>query len=471
MTADATTAPTAATAPTAPTIEGLEAKTSILTLSTVVVSGANYLFALVMIRLLSAADYVAYVSVQGVLLVLGTGCMAAVPWAVAHHVAVDRSRRAAGEALRFGLVASVVQGALFAVVAAGVVVPVSGWGLGLVTAAAAFALSVIAAPVGLLQGRGHLAGIAWLRLVEMAVRLGSSLVLVWWVASSPLSPVAGFALGSLVLFGLSTWMCRDAFPLVRASAADLRRLLRRSVTLGGAQAALACIGVVDTVVIGLAHLGDGAASSYQVAALLGRVPLFLSTAVALGFYPRMVAAGSDDEARGDTVSALRLFARLGLPAALIVATLPPPLLAIVAPDASPHLSAVLPATALIGLLIGTLTVLTTWQQARERFGRLFRVLAPIALAQPFLLVAVGRQWSVAGYAWCGVALAAAAALAIVRDVGVRGWGRLLSRGGLLLLLAGGALVMASRDVAFLWAMGTALLVVSVVRAPFRRASR
>ena len=82
---------------------------AVVSVTTLVVSIANYAFSLVLIRLLAAPDYVAYASVQSLLLVLGSGGMAAIPWAVARHVALTRTTRAAGEALGFGLVASVVQ--------------------------------------------------------------------------------------------------------------------------------------------------------------------------------------------------------------------------------------------------------------------------------------------------------------------------------------------------------------------------
>ncbi len=430
--------------------EAVQAGASLLTVSTVVVSAANYLFSLVLIRLLAPSDFVRYVSVQSVLLVLGTGCMAAVPWAVAHHIATRPGRYAAGEALGFGFVASIVQGLVFAVVAVAVVAPTSGWSLAAASAMAAFALSVITAPIGLLQGWERLAQIAVLRLVEASVRIGTALLLVVLVARSPVSPVMGFILGNVVLLAWATWMCRTAFPLRRTTSSVLRAMLRRSLTLGGAQTLLALIAVVDTVVIGLAALDVRAASGYQVAALLGRVPLFLSAALAMGYYSGLAGAPSDELARGRMLVALRQFVRFAVPVAALLAGLPAWMARLLAPGAADPLTSVLPATATLGLTIGAVTVLTTWQQARGRFPTLFTVLLPIAAVQPVALIVAGRTWSLSGYAWCGVAIAVLTAIGVGRDVGARGLASLVPPTDLGLMALGCLGVAASHVSPGLW---------------------
>lgn len=412
-----------------------------LSLSTVVVSGANYAFALLMARLLGAGDYVAYASVQSVLLILGAGGMAAVPWAVAHHLATGDSPERGREALRFGLIASGLQGAVFAVAAALFAARVGDWTLATATAVAALSLSLIAAPMGVLQGRGRLPAMAVLRVVETVVRIASSLVLVLAVTAAPASPVAGFTLGGLTLLGLSLWLCRDLFPLRGAGWADTRSLASRSAMLGAAQLTLVAMGVVDTVVIGLTTLADGPASAYQVAALLGRVPLFLSAAVALSFYPAMASAGLGPDSRRLTRQAACLFLLLGVPTALLVATVPEWVMTILLPVQGPLLRPLLPATALLGLSVGLLTVLATSHQAQGRFRRLMLVLVPSLLTQAVVLRLVGEQGSVEAYAWSGAVIAVLALVAVGVDLGVhRGaarpsWSTLLTGAALLGLAA------------------------------------
>lgn len=159
---------------------------------------------------------------------------------------------------------------------------------------------------------------AVLRLMETVVRITSSLVLVLVVTAAPASPVVGFTLGGLTLLGLSLWLYRDLFPLRGAGWADTRSLAARSAMLGAAQLTLVAMGVIDTVVIGLTAMADGPASAYQVAALLGRVPLFRSAAVALRFYPAMASVDPGPAPRRPA----RLFLLLGVPTALLVAAVP-----------------------------------------------------------------------------------------------------------------------------------------------------
>ncbi|GAB7192561.1 hypothetical protein NUM3379_32700 [Kineococcus sp. NUM-3379] len=440
----------------------VQRQAALVSLVTVVVSAANYGFSLLVIRLLSAADYVQYASVQSLLLVLGTGCMAAVPWAVARHVALSHDPRAAGEALGFGLLASTAQGLVFALLALLVVVPASGWAMGGVTALAALALSLVAAPLGFLQGRQRIGTISWLRLLETAVRLGSSLLLLLAVAASPTAPVLGFTVGSLVLLVVGLALCREGWPLLRASAATFSKLLRESMSLAVVQIALAAVGVVDTVVIVFAALGDGPASAYQIAALLGRVPLFLSAAVALSYYQRIAGAADEAQARERAAGSLRLFALLGVPAAALLAGFPQVLLELVAPGRSAEVSALLHLTAVTGLGVGLLTVLSTVHQARGEFRRSARVLVPAALVQPVLLVAAGHAWGAAGYAAAGLVLVAVVLALFVADLRGR-WLLAMGRGEFLPLAAGAVLAVAARGEPWLWPVAALVLGVVGVR--------
>ncbi|NAZ76678.1 hypothetical protein GTQ99_14800 [Kineococcus sp. T13] len=427
----------------------MQRQAALVSLVTVVISAANYGFSLLVVRMLDAAGYVDYASVQSLLLVLGTGCMAAVPWALARHVALHRHEGAGGEALGFGLTAAAVQGALFAVLSLVVVVPASGWGLGGSTALAAFALSLVAAPLGYLQGRQRIGTIAALRLLETVVRLTASVVLLLGVAASPVSPVVGFTAGSTVLVVVGLALCRRAWPLRRAPGATLRALLRQSLLLAVVQIALASVGVVDTVVITRAALGDAGASAYQIAALLGRVPVFLSSAVALAYYQRIAGAPDEASAQAQASSALRQLLLLGLPAAIGVATTPHAVLDLVAPGRGAEVSVLLRVTAVTGLAVGLLTILATVEQARERFRRAARVLVPVAAVQPLLLVVAGRAGGVGAYALTGCALVLVAL--VLAAVPLRGrWMLASSRGEAALVLVGAALAVASTWQPWLW---------------------
>lgn len=423
---------------------------AVVSATTLVVSLANYAFSFALIRLLLPADYVAYASIQSLLLVLGSGAMAAIPWAVARHVALARTTLAAGEALGFGLVASSVQGLVFAGLSFALVAPASGVRLGVATAVAAFALSVVGAPLGLLQGQGRLVAISVLRLIETAVRIGLSLVLVWAVAADPLSPITGFIVGSAILTAVGLGVCRAAFPLRRAVRSTYRGLLRHSALLGVAQLALAALGTIDTVVIAFTQMPALDARDYQIAALLGRVPLFVGTAVAMTYYPQIASAASIGSARLLQARATRLMLVLGVPAAMLLATLPTWMLDLVSPGRAVQVEQLLPLTAITGLTVAIATVLACARQAREQYGRLFILLLPLVAAQPFLLILAGNLGTAMTFAACAAFVGVLALAVLAVDLRTwRAWSSLRPF-DIGAVLAVGVLAVVGREIGWLW---------------------
>lgn len=442
---------------------------TLISLVTILLSAANYGFSLVVVRWLSSADYVHYAAVQSLLLVLGTGCMAAVPWAIARHVALG-AREAEGEALRFGLLASAVQGVFFALLGLVIVAPASGWAMAGVTSLAAFALSMVAAPLGVLQGQQRLEVIAGLRLGEAAVRIGLSLVLLVGVAASPTSPLIGFVAGSAVLFVAGMFACRSALPLRRTHSAALIGLIRQSLSLGLVQVLLAALGTIDTIVVGYTALADTDASSYQVAALLGRIPLYLASAVALSFYQGFARDDLPEVGVG-LGRALRLFSLVGVPAAATVVGMPVLLLGILVPERAEQVSALLGPTVVIGLAVGLVTVLSAVHQARGWFRRALLAVAPVALLQPVALVVVGRGLGIEAFAVAGVVLSVAALVTLARDLRSVRVVSAFTRGEALGLALIAGLGVASRLEPWLWLLVLVGSAVAVLRAALHDVTR
>jgi O-antigen/teichoic acid export membrane protein len=456
--------------PVGPDHDMIQRHAAVVSATTLAVSIANYAFSVILIRLLAAPDYVAYASIQSLLLVLGSGGMAAIPWAVARHVALTRTTRAAGEALGFGLVASVVQGLVFAGLSFTLVAPASGVQLGAAAGAAAFALSVIAAPLGLLQGQGRLVAISVLRILETVVRIGISLVLVVAVAANPVFPITGFIAGSAILTVAALVVCRAAFPLRRAARETYRGLLRHSALLGVAQLALAGLGTMDTVVIALTNMAAVDARDYQVAALLGRVPLFVGAAVAMTYYPQIASAASAGAARLQQARATRLIVVVGAVVAVLLATSPMWALDIIAPGRAVQVSHLLPLTAITGVTVATATVLACARQARERYGRLFVLLLPLVAVQPFLLVTAGNLGTATTFAACAAALGVLVLAILAFDL--RSW-RLWSLirasdvAGIVVVVV---LASVGREVAWVWWVAAVAAVVLCGRALLGRSA-
>lgn len=390
-----------------------------VTASTVATSAANYAFSLVLIHVLTPAGYSSYAAVQSLLLILGSGCMAAIPWALAHHVATDPTPGAARQAMGFGLVAASLQGIGFAAAAFAIVVPTAGLPLAWAAATAAFSLSLITAPLGVLQGRQQLRTIAALRVLETVVRLGVAGLLLAIVRRDPTLVVIGFTVGSLTLFVAAAVTTRWALPPRWSAPATSRSLLRRSVRLGVVQLALASIGVVDTIAVTFTSLSVPDTAAYQIAALLGRIPLYLGTAVALAYFPALSKLDHEHQAGPVLAAATRLMALVGVSVAALVATCPPVLLGFVTADHASQVRTLLPATAVCGATVATATVVLTGVQARGRYRTAMALVIPLALAQPLLLVATGHTGSVLAFAVAAATLGTAAL--VVAMAGSRAW--------------------------------------------------
>jgi glycosyltransferase involved in cell wall biosynthesis/polysaccharide pyruvyl transferase WcaK-like protein len=192
-------------------------------------------------------------------------------------------------------------------------------------------------------------------------------------------------------------------------------LWRQAGGLGAVQGGVAALACTDVLLAGLLAGGDPAAAGYQVAALLGRVPLFLAGALSMAVFPRL-ASPTGSPAR--TVrSAITTFATLAIPTVVVVATLPPSLVAAAFPDGYPNVAALVPFTAVAGGMIGLVNLLTTFYQAQRRFAACLRRLAA-GLVGTAAAAALGL--ATAGVSGLAVGtLAGTGATALLLTLGVR----------------------------------------------------
>jgi O-antigen/teichoic acid export membrane protein len=388
---------------------------TLVSLTTVGISLVNYAFSLLAVRILAPLEYARFASAQGLLLVLGSGCMAAVPWALARHVAIDRSDEAARTALHFGLWACAIQGLLFAVVGGVVIGEIAGASAGLATAVAAFLLSLVAAPLGILQGEQRLRRIAALRAAETVVRVAGGTALLMLVGKDPQNAIWGFALGSGVLMVASLLSNRRAIPPRRGDPAVLRALFQQSLNMGAIQVLVSMLGSLDTVAIQFAAVSREALPAYQVAALLGRVPLFMSSAISLAYYPAMARSESEAACADQLRKALRLYFLITLPGIALGWYLPHQLLHAISPSNATEVGRLLRWTLLSSAMLGLANVITTAHQARGRFLAAIRLLVVPALLQFPLLVLGGRLFGLTGFTLMLVAVSAVAAILVVLD--------------------------------------------------------
>jgi O-antigen/teichoic acid export membrane protein len=363
---------------------------TLLTIATVVLSAGNYAYSFVIVHLLGAREFARFSAAQGLLLVIGSGCMAAIPWAMARFITERDSRVARREAIHFGLWASVLQGVVAAVIAGAVLWITAGVAVGVMTAIGTFAISLVAVPVGFLQGIDRIRAMAGIRVLEFLVRVGSALVVVIVISRSASAALIGYPIGSVALIAAGLYLARSGLPPIRGESDTIRVLVRQSLNLGAIQVFLSMLGALDGVAALAAHLGTVATASYQGAALLGRIPLFLSTAISLAVYTHLVTPRRDADLRDRVGQALSMYMAATVPFLIACLTVPDSVIHTLLPASYVDAAPLLRFTAVSGAAVGWINVVSTAHQARSRFRPAIRILGVAAFCQPLVLICAGR---------------------------------------------------------------------------------
>ncbi|PZS31992.1 MAG: hypothetical protein DLM58_10740 [Pseudonocardiales bacterium] len=390
----------------------------LVTVTTILVGLANYGMSLVVVRYLPAREFSEFAAGQGLLLVLGTGSLAALPWAVARYLASPQYDSSRAKAMSFALIGSALQAVVLGSIALLTCWFLGGPAFAIVCGAGTALISMLAGPTGFLQGENQLAGIAATRSLETALRIGVSLALIFLVAHSAVLALVGFPVGTAAALGYALWRGRHAFPLHRLERSTAVALSRQAVLLGAIQVLLAMLAALDTVYAEAGRFGPDAAASYQSAALLGRIPLFFSSALSIAVYTSLVAARGEAAAGKLLRSSLRTYAWLTLPFVVACSTLPGALLYDFVPSSYSQTLSVLKISCLAGTLVGAINVLTTAHQARGRFHACITVLTAGVVFQAIALIAGGRSGSVIAFALAALAVAAATSLLLAMDASI-----------------------------------------------------
>lgn len=392
---------------------------TVLTIATVVLSAGNYAYSFVIVHLLGAREFARFSAAQGLFLVIGSGCMAAIPWAMARFITERDSRAARREAMHFGLLASALQGLLAAAIAGAVLWSTAGAAVGVMTAIGTFAVSVVAVPVGFLQGIDRIRAIAGIRVLEFLVRVGSALAVVILISRSASAALIGYPIGSVALIAVGLYLARSGLPPMRGESDTIRVLARQSLNLGAIQVFLSMLGALDGVAALAAHLGTVATASYQAAALLGRIPLFLSTAISLAVYTHLVTPRRHADLRNRMGQALSMYMAATVPLLIACLTVPAGVIHMLLPASYVDAASLLRFTAVSGAAVGWINVISTAHQARSRFRPAIRILGIAAFCQPIVLICAGRV----GGLWVFAATLAAVSVvaAAVLSFDARSW--------------------------------------------------
>ncbi|MEF9881267.1 lipopolysaccharide biosynthesis protein [Streptomyces sp. P9-A4] len=358
--------------------------------SAVVLVGAlNYGYTLVLTRLLDVGEYATFAAGQGLVVCASAVAVVTVPWMLAQALARARSDAERGDAVRFALVTAVAGGAGAAIVVGSVAAGFASAATTLVIAGSTLAVYVTRITAGWLQGTERLRTLAVLTAVEAGLKFAVGLFFVTALGFGETGALAAFGIAVLpyVLFRPRRFHGVPRRPW-RTLTAD-RDLWRRAAGVASLQGVVALLASVDIVLVAILPTDRSAAASYQAAVMLGRVPLFLASAVSIAFLPALSRRRAGDPL---TASALRMYLTVALPLTVVAATVPGDLITRVFPAGYTMISTLMACTATSGLALGALALLVTFAQAVNDYACLRTLLAGLAL----YVTGLACGWTVAG---------------------------------------------------------------------------
>ncbi|GGT23138.1 hypothetical protein GCM10010222_76300 [Streptomyces tanashiensis] len=341
----------------------------------VVVGALNYAYSLILTRLLDVSGYATFAAGQGLIVCTAAVAVVTVPWMLAQALARAHSDTERGEAVRFAVVTAFAGGTVAAVVVAAVSMEFASAATTLVIAGGTMAVYVTRVSAGWLQGTERLRTLAVLTALEAALKFGVGLFFVIALGMGETGALAAFGIAVLpyVFFRPHRFRGVPRRPW-RAVSAD-RQLWRRARGVASLQGVVAMLAAVDIVLVAMLPTDRSAAASYQAAVMLGRVPLFLASAVSIAFLPALSRRRAGDPL---TASALRMYLTVALPLTVVAATAPGALLTAIFPPGYSMVSTLMACTATSGLALGALALLVTFAQAVDDFGCMRTLLAGLA---------------------------------------------------------------------------------------------
>ena len=407
-----------------------------ITTAFVIVGFLNYGYALLLTRLLDVTAYSEFAAGQGLILWASTVATVCIPWMLAQALARARSGAERRSALRFAKLVS-AQGGLAAAVVVGVVAtrfasPATSLALALST----FIVFLGTTTTGWLQGQERMRALSALYVAENLVKNGAGVLLVTAAKLGDTGALAAFGIGGFVM--LLRWpRSVHVSRRLRQTATSTVELFRRAGGIAGAQGMVSLFVAVDVVLVALLPGDRALAASYQASATLSRIPLFVASAVATAFFPSL----SRKAAAGPLAArALRMYMAVALPLATILVTIPNGMLAAIFPAQYGAIGTLLKFTAVTGVGVGAVSLITAFFQAADDYSCLWWLSAGLVAYTGALLIG----WWVGGIVGlaCGGAVGVFSALALLayRLVRSQGAGVLFRIPVVEPLLAGGALI-------------------------------
>jgi glycosyltransferase involved in cell wall biosynthesis/O-antigen/teichoic acid export membrane protein len=399
--------------PAQPTSARARSAPAVVVAATAAVSLVNYGFSLLLLWIMPARDYAVVASVTALLLVFGTVAGASAPWVLAREVAVSAADpRRRSRAIAFAAFVASGQAATAGLVALLIVARYGDWETAVTACGAAVVIFFSTAAAGYLQGTERFTLLYVLRVAEVLAKVAVGFTLVK-LGTGSWGVVAGFAFGALVVLASGMYSMRGDVARawrsrrerwMRGTARD-RALWRSSGGIIGIQAGTAVIAGLDSIIASVLLAGAHQLATYQVVQILGRIPFFVASSLAVIVFPRMARLRATRET---TVNAsLHALTRICGGVAFVVGTAPVPILGYLLPDRYGAYYVLLPWAAVTGFSLGGINLVTTyWQATGKTKSAAWALLAICGIATGCDVLAV-RHGDILHLAWSAAATSSA----------------------------------------------------------------
>jgi O-antigen/teichoic acid export membrane protein len=387
-----------------------------MAVATVVVGFSNYCYAVLLTHQLTVASYSRFAAGQGLILWASTVATVSVPWVLAQALVRARSDAERHSAVRFAKLVGAGGGLVTGIVVAGIATRFAGPSTALAVAFSIFVIFLATTTTGWLQGRERLRTLSALAVVDNVLKNATGVVLVVVARQGDAGALAAFGIGALAVLLCWPKTSRHDGGSWRGALVN-RDLWRRAVAIAGAQGMVSLFIAADVVLVALLPGNRALAASYQASAAISRIPAYVAAAVATAFFPFLSrrAIGGLIAAR-----AVRMYVTMALPVAVVLATIPAPILAMMLPSQYGTVAALLKYTAVSGLSVGGIMLVTAFFQAADDYSVLWWLGAGLL----GYVVALLAGWRADGI----IGLAAGGALGTVTSLVLVGY-RLVRRQG------------------------------------------
>ena len=256
----------------------------------------------------------------------------------------------------------------------------------------------------ILQGRLEFGKLSLVRTIEVVAQFSTALLLVWY-GYGVSGALGGFAIGTAISLGLAVWFAKD-IPFLKISSTGFPILAALRPALPFLLANLCGVLLVNVDLLAVKFLtpsnqADLLVGQYQVAAVLARIPYFLSQSIISIIFP-IIASHADNRLQATRTGrqTLQLMISVVMGLGLILVAAPEATIAFFFPATY---VAIAPTLRLLAVAISFIILAQALAAILQARGKASAAAMPLLLAVAIQMLAL--IWGVPQYEIIGAALA------------------------------------------------------------------